>query len=74
MHTVIDPFRASQVALMVIHLECRRYKDMQVQFLGQEDTLEKDMATHSSFLPRKIPWTEDHGGLQSTGLQKVGHN
>ena len=42
--------------------------------LGQEDPLEKEMATHSSTLACKIPWTEEHGGLQSTGSQRVGHN
>jgi len=42
--------------------------------LGWEDPLEKEMATHSSTLAWKIPWTEEHGGLQSTGSQKVGHD
>ena len=42
--------------------------------LGQEDPLEKEMATHSSTLAWRIPWTEEPGGLQSTGLQRVGHN
>ena len=42
-----------------------------VQSLGQEDPLEKGMATHSSILAWKIPWTEEPGGLQSTGLQKL---
>ena len=42
--------------------------------LDWEDTLEKEMATHSSFLAWKILWTEDPGGLQSMGSQKVGHN
>ena len=42
-----------------------------IQSLGQEDTLEKGMATHSSILPWKIPWTEEPGGLRSMGLQKV---
>ena len=42
---------------------------MRVQSLGQEDSLEKDMATHSSFLAWKILWTEEPGGLQSMGLQ-----
>ena len=37
----------------------------QVQFLGREDPLEKEMATHSSILPGRIPWTEEPGGLQS---------
>ena len=41
---------------------------------GWEDPLEKEMATHSSILAWKIPWTEEPGGLQSTGLQRVGHD
>ena len=40
---------------------------MQVQSLGQEDPLEEGMATHSSILAQRIPWTEEPGGLQSTG-------
>ena len=40
--------------------------------LGQEDSLEKEMATHSSILARRIPWTEEPGGLQSMELQRVG--
>ena len=47
---------------------------MQVQFLGQEDPLKKDMATHSSILAWRIPWTEEPDGLQSVGLQRVRHN
>ena len=42
--------------------------------LGREDPLEKGMATHSSILAWRIPWTEEPGGLQSTGLQRVGHD
>ena len=42
--------------------------------LGQEDPLEKEMATHSSTLARKIPWMEDPGRLQSMGLQRVRHD
>ena len=42
--------------------------------LGWEDPLEKEMATHSSILPWRIPWTEEPGGLQSMGLQRVGHD
>ena len=42
--------------------------------LGQEDPLEKGMATHSSILAWRIPWTEEPGGLQSMGLQRVGHD
>ena len=51
-------------------------QEMQVQFLGWEDSREKKMATHSSFLAWKIPWTEEPGGLQSMGLQRVtrGHD
>ena len=45
-----------------------------VQFLGQEDPLEKGMATHSSILAWRIPWMEEPGGLQSVGLQRVGHD
>ena len=45
-----------------------------VQSLGQEDPLEKEMATHSSTLAWKIPWTEEPGRLQSMGSQRVGHN
>ena len=45
-----------------------------VRSLGQEDPLEKEMATHSSILAWRIPWTEEPGGLQSTGLQRVGHD
>ena len=46
----------------------------QVQSLGQEDLLEKEMATHSSILAWKIPWTEEPGRLQSMGSQRVGHD
>ena len=45
---------------------------MQVQSLGQEDPLEKEMASHSSVLAWRILWTEESGGLQSTGPQIVG--
>ena len=45
-----------------------------VQSLGQEDLLEKEMATHTSILAWKIPWTEEPGRLQSMGLQRVGHD
>ena len=45
-----------------------------VQSLDQEDPLEKEMATHSSTLAWKIPWTEKPGRLQSMGSQRVGHN
>ena len=44
-----------------------------VRSLNWEDSLEKEMAKHSSILALEIPWTEEPGGLQSTGLQSVGH-
>ena len=47
---------------------------MQVQSLGQEDPLEKEMATYSSILAWKIPWTEEPGGLQSMGSERVGND
>ena len=45
-----------------------------VQCLGREDPLEKEMATHSSVLAWEIPWTEEPGGLQSPGSQRVSHH
>ena len=47
---------------------------IQVQSLGQEDPLEKEMATHSSILAWRIPWTGETGGLQSMGSQRVGRD
>ena len=49
-------------------------RETQVRSLGWEDPLEKEIASHSSILPWRIPWTEEPGGLQSIGLQKVGHD
>ena len=46
----------------------------QVPSLGQEDPLEEEVTTHSSILAWEIPWTEEPGGLQSMGSQRVGHN
>ena len=48
--------------------------ETQVPSLGQAGPLEKEMATHSTILAWKIPWTEEPDGLQSTGSQRVGHN
>ena len=48
--------------------------EIRVRSLGQEDPLEKEMATHSSILAWKIPWTEELHGLQSMRLQRVGHD
>ena len=47
--------------------------ETQVRTLGREDPLEKGMATHSSILAWRIPWIKEPGGLQSMGLQSVGH-
>ena len=49
-------------------------KEMCIRSLGQEDPPEKEMATRSSILAWRIPWTEEPGGLQSIGLQRVGHD
>ena len=49
-------------------------QETQVQSLGQEDPLEKGMATHSSMLAWRIPWTEEPGELQSMEVQRVGHD
>ena len=49
-------------------------QEAQVWSLGQEDHLEKEMATHFSVLAWRIPWVEKLGGLQSRGSQRVGHN
>ena len=56
----------------VKHLPVMR--ETQVPSLGQEDPLEKEMATHSNNLAWRIPWIEEPGRLQSTGSQRVGHD
>ena len=63
--------RASLVARLVKNLPT--VQETRVQSLGWEDPLEKEMATHSSILAWKISWTEEPGGLQSMGSQRVGH-
>ena len=63
---------ASLVAQLVKNLPAVR--ETQVRSLGWEDPLEKEMATHSSILAWKISWTEEPGGLQSMGLQRVRHD
>ena len=63
---------ASLVAQSVKNLPAAQ--ETWVQSLGWEDPLEKEMATHSSILAWKISWTEEAGGLQSMGSQRVGHN
>ena len=49
-------------------------QDTGIQFLGQEDALEEVIEMHSNILAWKITWTEEPGGLQSIGLQRVGHD
>ena len=60
------------VAQMVKNLPVMQ--ETRVRTLGQEDPLEKEMATHSSILAWEIPWTEEPEGLQSMGSQRVGHD
>ena len=60
------------MAQMVKHLPTMQ--ETQVQSLGREDLLEKEIAPHSSILAWKIPWMEEPGELQSMGLQRVGHD
>ena len=62
----------SLVAQTVKHLPTMR--EIWVQSLGREDLLEKEVAPHSSILAWKIPWTEEPGGLQSMGSQRVRHD
>ena len=62
----------SLVAQTVKHLPTMR--ETRVQSLSQEDLLEKEMATHSSILAWKIPWTEEPGRLKSMGSQRVRHD
>jgi len=68
----IDIHQASLVAQRLKSLPAMR--ETWVRSLGQEDPLEKEMATHSSIPSWRIPWMEELGGLQSTGLQRVGHD
>ena len=65
-------YGASLVALTVKNLPA--VQETQVQSLGREDPLEKEMATHSSILAWRIPRTEDPGRLQSMELQRAGHD
>ena len=65
-------FRASQVSQKVNHLPAMW--ETRVRSLGQDNPLEKEMASHSSILAWKITWTEEPGRLQSVGSQRVGHD
>ena len=62
----------NMVAQRVTHLPTMQ--ESWIQSLGQEDLLEKEMATHSSILAWKIPWMEEPSKLQSMGSQRVGHD
>ena len=64
--------RAFQMVPVVKNLPAKQ--EMQVQYLGWEDPLKKEMATHYSILAWEIPWTEGSGGLQFMGLQTVRHD
>ena len=66
--------RASQVALVVKNLPANAGEVMWVRSLGEEDPQEDGMATHSSILSWRIPWTEESGRLWSIELQRVGHD
>ena len=66
----LDQAWTSLVAQTVKNLSAMQ--EAQVQSLGGEDPLEKGMATHSTILAWRIPWTEEHGELQSMGSQRVG--
>ena len=65
-------YLTSLVAQMIKHLSAMW--ETQVQAMGWEDPLEKEMAIHSSTIAWKFQWTEEPGRLQSVGLQRVGHN
>ena len=69
---MLSHFRSSLIAQLVKNLPA--VQETQVQSLGWADPLEKELATHSSVLAWKIPLTEEPGGLQSMGLQRVGHD
>ena len=72
-HKVFDS-RVSQVVLVVkILTAMQETQETQVRSLGQEDAMEKGMATHASILAWRIPWMEEPGGLESMGSHRVGH-
>ena len=67
---ISDKLSGSNPLYLCVCLQCRTL----VRYLGQEGPLEKGMATHCSILAWRTPWTEEPGGPQSTGSQRVGHN
>ena len=72
LYNIKHTFGASLVAQMVKNLPATQ--KTQVRFLGWEDSLEKEMATHSHILAWEVPLFEESGGLQSMGSQRVGHD
>ena len=68
----VDIFYLFLVAQMVKNPPA--IQEIRVQSLGREDPLEREMATHSSILAWELPWTEESGGLQSMGSQRIGHD
>ena len=72
LHVTTGRIRVSLVVQRLKHLP--KMQETWVQSLGQEDPLEKEMATHSSIFAWRIPWTEEPGRLHSTESQKVGHD
>ena len=71
-HMSLEYLKCGPVAQMVKHLPAMQ--EIQVQSPGREDPLEKEMATHSSILAWRIPWTDEPGRLYSTGSQTVGYD
>ena len=68
-------FSKAWASLVAQRIKCLpAMQETRVQSLGWENLLEKEMAPHSSILAWKIPWTEEPGGLQSMGSQRVGHD
>ena len=75
MYTHTYTHGAPQVAQVAKNLpSMEEMQEIQVRSLDREDPLEEEMAAHSNFLAWKSPWTEEPIGLQSMGLQRVGHN
>ena len=73
--TKVHPVKARLISLVAQTVKCMpTMQETWVRSLGGEHSLEKEIATHSSTLAWKIPWTEEPGRLQSMGLQRVGHD
>ena len=68
----LSHYKASPVAQLVKNLPAMQ--EIQVRFLGGKDPMEKEMATYSSILARKIPWTEEPDSVLSMGSQRAGHD